>query len=131
MKKRVLIIALLLIAGLVCLYIFDPPFTRTVEFGDYSVEYRWRIFNNFHQTLKTFGHCPTNEIERYTGEVTLYKKLIENYHGQEEIKEYLVEVVKTKYGFATTYLELTGNSEIDIDTIIKYKDEIFHEWRIV
>lgn len=125
MKIKIVIIAIVLILGLVTLFIFDPVFTRKLEFADYSVDYKWRIFDNMYCKITARDHCWGNSTYKADAEIRLYRKLIDNYNRQKIIKEELERIVKTSYRFGMAYSDLTKGSVVDIDTIIKYKDQIF------
>ncbi len=126
-RKKIVIPIVMVLLGLGLLFRFDPVFKRYVNFNKFSVEYEWRIFNNLYCNSKTFGHCYTNETNKTNAEIELYKQLLDNFNGDEIIEQKLKEIVRNTYRFDRTYLELTNSNEIKIDSLKKYKDEIFRQ----
>lgn len=126
-KKSTLIIGLILTLIIGLIYFIDPAFERSVTFDSYSAKYEWRLFNNSYCNSKTAGHCFTNEINRTNAEIELYLMLLEHMDSNEQIEKKLKEVVKETYRFERTYSELTQTNEIRIDSLRKYKDEIFRK----
>ncbi|MFB9865647.1 hypothetical protein [Rufibacter immobilis] len=125
MKKKPTFIVLGLLVILISLFITDPAINRAVKYGDQEAQYDWRLFNNAFCNLKTAGHCFTNEVNRTNAEITLYRLLLDNYNGQEEVKKHLTQVVKSIYQFDRTYTELTNSQEVRMDSLLKYKDQVF------
>ena len=123
--KKILILVTIFLIGLITLYRFDPVFKRKVSFENYSVEYEWRLFNNSYCNSKTAGHCYTNDTNKINAEIKMCRKMLDDYKGQENIKKKLIEIVNNTYRFKFTYQELTKTRRIKIDSVIKYKDEIF------
>ena len=124
-KKKILILLTIFFIGLIILYRFDPVFKRKVSFENYSVEYEWRLFNNSYCNSKTAGHCYTNETNNINAEIKMCRKMLDDFNGQENIKKKLIEIVNNTYRFNVSYYELTKTKNIKIDSLIKYKDEIF------
>ncbi|PKG42775.1 hypothetical protein [Psychroflexus sp. MES1-P1E] len=118
-------IGLTLLIGLI--YFIDPAFQRSVTFDSYSAKYEWRLFNNSYCNSKTAGHCFTNETNRTNAEIELYLTLLEHVESSEQIEKKLKKVVKETYRFERTYSELTQTDEIRIDSLRKYRDEIFRK----
>ena len=117
----------MVLIGLGLIYRFDPVLTRKVNFEEYSVEYEWRIFNNLYCNFKTNGHSYSNETNKINAEIKLYRQLLEDFNGEERIEQKLKEIVKNTYRFHRTYSELTNSNEIQIDSLKKYKDEVFRQ----
>lgn len=126
-KKSILVIVILLTISFGLIYFFDPAIERTVTFDGYSAKYEWRLFNNSYCNSKTGGHCFTNETNRTNAEIELYLTLLEHVDSNEQIEKKLKDVVKGTYRFERTYSELTQTGEIRIDSLRKYKDEIFRK----
>lgn len=126
MRKKTIISTLFPI-GLGVLYFIDPIFKREVTFDDYSAEYEWRLFNNSYCNTKTAGHCYTNETNRPNAEIKLCLTLLKHVDSNEQIEKKLKEVVTETYRFERTYSELTQTDEIRIDSLRKYKYEIFRK----
>ncbi|KAA9331227.1 hypothetical protein [Adhaeribacter soli] len=122
-KRTFIVIGLLVI--LISLFITDPVFNQIVKYYNQEVQYEWRIFNNLFCYLKTAGHCYTNEVNRTNAEIELYRRLLDNYNGQENIEKKLSQVVKSSYRFERTYTDLTNSQTVKMDSLLKYKDQIF------
>lgn len=122
-NKRIFIITFVIL--IIGLYLFDPPLKRTIEFEGYKVEYEWRLFNNLYCNSKTAGHCHTNETNKINAEVKFYQQLLAGYNGQGKIKKKLIDAVGTTVRFRMRYIEITKSTPIKIDSLLKYKDEIF------
>ncbi len=125
--KKIIIISILILLGLGTTYFIDPVFEREVRFDNYSVKYEWRIFNNSYCNSKTAGHCFTNQTNKLNAEIELYRQLLDNYNGEEKIKQKLKDVVNKTYRFDMTYSEITKTRNVEIDSLKKYKDEIFRK----
>ena len=106
-------------------YFIDPTIEREVSFDKYSVKYEWRIFNNSFCNSKTEGHCFSNQTNKLNAEIELYRQLLDNCNDEEKIKQKLKVVVNNTYQFDMTYSELTKTRNVEIDSLKKYKDEIF------
>lgn len=126
-KKKIFLSTLVVLIGIGLLFRYDPIFKNNVNFDRYYVEYEWRIFNNLYCNFKTYGHCYTNETNKINAEIELYKQLLDNFEKEEIIEKKLKEIVRTTYRFDRTYRELTNSKEIEIDSLKKYKDEIFRQ----
>jgi len=122
-----LILVSIFLIGFVIIYRFDPVIEREVSYENYSVKYDWRIFNNSYCNSKTAGHCYTNETNKTNAEIELYRQMLENYNGQENIKLKLIEVVNSTYRFNMIYSELTKTRRVEIDSLKKYKDIVFRK----
>ena len=114
-----------LIVTSIVLFIFDPAFTRTIKFDIHEVQYKWRLFDNEFCNLQTGGHCHTNYTNQFNAKVELYTKVIATYKDQEEIGIQLIKVIIQNPRLFQTFEELTNSKEIQIDSLVKYKDEIF------
>ncbi|WP_027420717.1 hypothetical protein [Crocinitomix catalasitica] len=110
---------------LIGLYFYDPSFLRTLKFDKFEVDYNWRIFNNSYCNKKTHGHCATNDFNKINAEISLVKKLVENYDGQSNYKIKIEETVRNNGWLSIRYSKLTDDAEVNIDSLIKYKDEVF------
>ena len=126
MKNALKTLGIILVSGIL-LFVFDPAFNRTEKFADFSTEYEWRIFNNAYCNWKTHGHCADNNLNKINAERKLWKTLAENYGGEKNIKEKLENVVLSHYQFHMTYTEHLKIVEINIDSIIKHKDDLFEQ----
>ena len=122
-----MILVSIFLIGFVIIYRFDPVIEREVSYENYSVKYDWRIFNNSYCNSKTAGHCYTNETNKTNAEIELYRQMLENYNGQENIKLKLIEVVNSTYRFNMIYSELTKTRRVEIDSLKKYKDIVFRK----
>jgi len=122
-----LILVSIFLIGFVIIYRFDPVIEREVSYENYSVKYDWRIFNNSYCNSKTASHCYTNETNKTNAEIELYRQMLENYNGQENIKLKLIEVVNSTYRFNMIYSELTKTRRVEIDSLKKYKDIVFRK----
>lgn len=126
-KKKILVLSILVLILTGLLYRFDPAIKREVNFDKFSFEYEWRIFNNLYCNSKTQGHCYTNETNKINAEIKLYRHLLDSFNGEPKIADKLREIVKTTYRFDRAYIELTNSNQIEIDSLKKYKDEIFRQ----
>jgi hypothetical protein len=125
---RIKYLVLIIIAlALVCLgfYFVDPIFKRKLVFDKHIVEYDWQVFNNSYCNYKTGGHCFTNNYNRWSAEISLATTLIDNYRGQESYKRKIFELVNGRNSLKYNYNRITNNSELNIDSLIKYQEEIF------
>ncbi|AXT20270.1 hypothetical protein D7030_03910 [Flavobacteriaceae bacterium AU392] len=125
MRKLILFIPIFIITGTLLLFLFDPPFKCKLEFENHTIEYDWRIFNNDFCNYRTHDHCADNEFNKYNAEIELLNKLAESYDGQKVIENRLMEVVNQLPMYKRIYSNLTKSSELKVDSIIKYREEIF------
>ncbi|MDX1373188.1 MAG: hypothetical protein R3321_11990 [Nitrososphaeraceae archaeon] len=123
--KRIVIISVSILAGIISLFIVDPAIVRELSFDQYTSEYEWHLFNNSFCNLQSSGHCHTNKTNKINAEVELWLQLLSNYRGEEKRKKKLKEVVNNSDYFHEKYYELTQSKTIEIDSLIKYKKEIF------
>ena len=127
MKKLILIIPIFIIVGTLFLFLFDPAFERTMKFENHKVEYDWHLFNNAYCSYRTYDHCADNEFNKYNAEIELLNKLCESYNGKKTIENRLIEAVNQLPMSKRIYSELTKSSELKVDSIIKYRNEIFQK----
>ena len=127
MKKLILIIPIFILIGILMLFLLDPAFKRELEFQNHTVEYDWRIFNNDFCNYRTHDHCADNEFNKYNAEIELLNKLTESYNGQKTIENRLIEAVNQLPMSKRIYTDLTNSSELQVDSIIKYQNEIFQK----
>ena len=124
MKNALKLFGLILIAVL-GLFFIDPAFSRTKNFADFSTMYDWRIFDNSFCSWKSKGHCADNKFNELNAERRLWLTLAENYKGEYSIKEKLENVVLSHYHFHMIYTEHLKIAEINIDSIVKHREELF------
>ncbi|MGZ5243034.1 MAG: hypothetical protein ACXWW0_04100 [Bacteroidia bacterium] len=124
-NKYLIIISIVIVTICLGFYFIDPVFKRKLVFDKHTVEYDWQVFNNSYCNYKTGGHCYTNDYSRWNAEYILAKTLIENYEGQESYKSKIFELVNERESMKFRYKKITRNTEMDIDSLIKYKEEIF------
>ena len=127
MKKLILIIPIFIIVGTLFLFLLDPAFERTMKFENHKVEYDWYVFNNAYCSYWTHDHCADNEFNKYNAEIELLNKLCESYNGKKTIENRLIEAVNQLPMSKRVYSELTKSSELKVDSIIKYRNEIFQK----
>lgn len=125
--KRIIMVSFILIISLILLFIFDPPVERTVQFEKYQVSYEWRLFNNELCNRRTYAHCSDNKFNKNIAEIKLCKKLLEEYTGQDVIKNYLVEIVNDTYLFNMRYRDIVGSTVVNIDSLKRHGEQIFQE----
>lgn len=118
-------ISVLIFAGIVVLFFTDPAFEREVTFDVYSVKYKWRMFDHSYCNFKSAGHCFSNETNKLNAEIELYRQLVDHCNGSGKIERKLKEVVNTTYRFDMTYSALTNSRRFEMDSLIKYKEQIF------
>jgi hypothetical protein len=123
MRKALLAIIIVVLAFL-GLYIIDFPIQRTISFDSIEATYDWRLFDNLYCNSKSGGHCFTNGLNRANASLEIYRKLLEDYNGQPKVKEYIENSVSSTYRLHRIYIELTGSSEVNIDTIVNVKSEL-------
>ena len=123
--KKIIIISILILTVIGTAYFIDPVFESEVSFFNYSVKYEWRIFNNSYCNSKTAGHCYTNQTNKLNAEIELYRQLLDNYNGEIKIEQKLKDVVNKTYRFDRIYSELTKTRNVEIDSLQKYKDQVF------
>ena len=126
MKNALKTFGIVLISG-IPLFVFDPGFNRTEKFADYSTEYEWRIFNNSYCNWKTHGHCADNNLNKLNAERRLWQTLAENYNGEKTVKEKLENIVLNNSQFHRTYTGYLKITKINVDSIVKHKDELFEQ----
>ena len=126
--KRIIIFLLVfatVLSSFFSLYFYDPAFTRSVKFGKYEETYEWRVFNNSYCNFSTDGHCHTNETNQFNAEIRLARKLLNLAKSDHQISEKLIEIVKNKDWYFYTYSKLTRSEKVELDSLIKYREEVF------
>lgn len=125
MKLKTSISAIAILISILTFYFFDPAFKREVIFEEYSVQYDWRIFNHSFCKSKNLELCSSNKTNKTNAEIELYLKLLSLADKNKQIENKLKEVVRSTYRFHRTYIELTRSDDIQIDSLRKYKNQIF------
>ena len=73
----------------------------------------------------TGDHCHTNSTNKFNAENWLYKKLLKSHGGDKQTIKKLIEVVTNENWYLNTYSNLTGSKKVELDSLIKYEEEVF------
>lgn len=129
-NKKIIVSILAVLVSIGILFRFDPAFKRDLTFAGHTVEYDWRIFNSIYCNYISNDHCRDNNTNKLNAEIELCRYLLDNFNGDQRVEQKLKEIVSCTYRLDMAYGELPGSNEIKIDTLRKYKEQIFRPIRL-
>lgn len=155
-KKNIIIyISLIAYSSLIYIWFIDYGFKKDFNYKGETLTYKYSPFNGTYSRLfdnKNYNYAVTNTIRKklainyyiflqcqYYETVQSYtpkqkeqlkngtaKIILSNYYSKGNLKDFIIESIKNDKEYYESYQNLTKQSTVEIDTVLKYRYTLFN-----